>query len=120
MSQGHKRPLSKRSSVWESTFILPNYTRPQGWQTIDPGPNIYQTPEELEDIILDMLTEEFGGISLAPAEMDSCIDFVIQMSSGGYGLSSNRLKRILGLWISTKGSPLQTEYNESYRELSFN
>ena len=120
MSLEAKRPLSKRSSVWESTSTLPNYTRPQGWAIMDPGQSVEKDSDQMHDIVLGILQDEFGGISLDPADMDECIEFITNMTSQGYGLSYNRVKRIVGLWLATQHHQEQTEYSEGYRELSFN
>lgn len=118
MSPVPKR-LSKRSSVWESTFNLPNYTRPQGWAVVDPGKQIEADPEELADIVTSMLADEFGGMTLDPADMDDCLDFIVRMSSG-YGLSYNKVKRIIGMWLSGYYKQPQNQYDEGYQTLSTN
>lgn len=113
MLQKAKRPLSKRGSVWESTSTLPQYTRPQGWAIVDPGKSVEKSEEELEDIVVGMLQDEFGGITLEPAETEECLAFINQMTSQGYGLSYNRLKRIIGIWLTTEHHKEQTEYSNT-------
>lgn len=112
------KPLSKRGSIWESPFALPNYTRPQGWQISDPGGSINVNSDDLIEIVSQMLLKEFGGITLDANSMEECVAFISKVSGSGYGLSYNRTKRILGLWLTRYHSPKQNDYQEGYRSLS--
>lgn len=104
--------------MWESTFTLPNYTRPQGWALQEPGKKVHKTQDELEGHCQEILMKHYGGLSLEPADFEDCVEYVVKAVSEGYGLSYNKLKRLIGQWLSGEYSQTQTEYHNGFQNLS--
>ena len=106
--------------MWESTSMLPNYTRPGATGPIqDMSQRIQLDDDNLEDVILDILQNHYAGLSLDAGDMDDCIAYIKKSLGSGGKITTNSLKRAIGYWLITEHHIPQTEYDEGYRELSY-
>lgn len=109
--------LSKRSSMWESTYNLSNYTRPQGWAIVDHSKQVKDSEEDLASVINSICLERYS-IELDAPSLEDLVKYASKQSSG-YALTYNRLVRLIGQWLVTEFKPRQDYYDEGYQSLSF-